>query len=64
MCNTQDSYCVFPSFSGATISIQETEISIAEGSDSQICIILENVFDGLERVVSVTLTTTAGTASK
>ena len=53
---------IFPSFSGATVSIQETEISIAEGTDGQICIVLENAFNGLERDVSVTLTTTAGTA--
>ena len=62
MCITQASYCVFPSFSGATVSIQETEISIAEGNTSQICIVLENVLGGLERDVSVTLTNTAGTA--
>ena len=53
--------CVFSS-SGATVSIQETEISIAEGTGGQICIVLENAADGLERDVSVTLTTTAGTA--
>ena len=54
---------MFPSFSGATLSIQETEISIAEGTDGQICIVLENTADGLERDIPVTLTTTAGTAS-
>ena len=54
---------VFPSFSGATVSIQETEISVTEGTDGQLCIVLENAADGLERDVSVTLTTIAGTAS-
>ena len=53
---------MFSYFSGATVSIQETEISIAEGIDGQICIVLENTAGGLERDVSVTLTTTAGTA--
>ena len=50
------------SFSGATISFQETEISVAEGTDGLICIVLENAADGLERDVSVILITTAGTA--
>ena len=54
---------MFPSFSGATVSIQQTEIDIAEGTDSQICIVLENAADGLERDVSLTLATTVGTAS-
>ena len=49
------------SFSGATLSIQETEISVTEGTDGQICIVLENAAAGLERGISVTLTTTAGT---
>ena len=44
------------------MSIQETEISITEGTSGEICIVLENVAGGLERNVSVTLTTTAGTA--
>ena len=48
-------------FSGATLSIQETEISVTEGTDGQICIVLENAAAGLERGISVTLTTTAGT---
>ena len=50
------------SLSGTTISFQETEISVAEGTDGQICIVLENAADGLERDVSVILITTAGTA--
>ena len=53
---------MFSSFSGATVSIQETEISIAEGTDGQICIVLENAAGGLERDVSVTLINTTGTA--
>ena len=51
-----------PSLSGATISIQETEISIVEETSGQICIVVENDDAELERDVSVTLTTTAGTA--
>ena len=65
MCNSQYTsclHCVFSSFSGATVSIQETEISIAEGTDGQICIVLENAAGGLERDVSVTLINTTGTA--
>ena len=54
---------MFPSFSGAAVSIQQTEIDIAEGTDSQICIVLENAADGLERDVSLTLATTVGTTS-
>ena len=45
---------------GAVVSIQETEISIIEGTSGEICIVLEN--GDLERNVSVILTTTAGTA--
>ena len=55
-------YNLFSSYLGATISIQEAEINIAEGNGSEICIVLENAADGLERDVSVTLTTTAETA--
>ena len=44
---------------GATVSIQATEISITEGTSGEICIVLEN--GELERNVTVTLTTTAGT---
>ena len=47
---------------GAAVSIQETEISITEGTSGEICIVLEN--GDLERNVSVTLTTTVGTAGK
>ena len=47
---------------GAIISIQETEISIIEGNSGEICIVLENVAGGLERNISLTLTTTTGTA--
>ena len=53
-----------PSLSGATISIQETEISIVEETSGQICIVVENDDAELERDVSVTKTTTAGTAGK
>ena len=49
-------------FAGATISIQETVIRITEGTNGPVCIVLESAMDGLERDVSVTLTTTAGTA--
>ena len=38
------------------------EISITEATSGEICIVLENVAGGLERNVSVTLTTTAVTA--
>ena len=55
-------YNLFLHTPGAIVSIQEPEISIAEGTGSEICIVLENAADGLERDVSVTLTTTAGTA--
>ena len=41
----------------------QAEISITEETSGQICIILETTSDGLERDVSVTLTTTDGTAS-
>ena len=51
------------SYSGTTISIQGTEISIVEESSGQICIVLESTADGLERNISVTLATIAGTAS-
>ena len=44
------------------MSILETEITITEGNSSEICIVLENVAGGLERDVSLTLTTTAETA--
>ena len=56
-------YNLLLSYPGATISIQETEISIAEETSGQICIILEHTSDGLERDVLVSLTSTAGTAS-
>ena len=56
-------YNLFSSYPGATVSIQEAEISITEETSGQICIILETTSDGLERDVSVTLTTTDGTAS-
>ena len=52
---------MFSSYSGAIVSIQETEISVPEDNGGQICIVLAT---GLERDISVTLTTTAGTASK
>ena len=55
---------LFSSYLGATISIQEAEINITEGNGGQICIVLENAADGLERDVSVTLNTTVGTAGK
>ena len=55
---------LFASYPGATISIQETEINIEETTSSQVCIVLENSAGGLERDVSVTLTTTARTAGK
>ena len=35
-----------------------------EGTSGQICIVLENAADGLESDVSVTLTTTTGTAGE
>ena len=54
-------YLLF-SILGATVSIQEAEISIPEGTSGEICIVLENVTGVLERNVSVTLTTTVGTA--
>ena len=54
-------YLVFPIL-GAVVSIQGTQINITEGTSGEICIVLENVAGGLERNVSVTLTTTAGTA--
>ena len=54
-------YNLFPSYSDASVSIQETEISVQEDIGGQICIILAT---GLERDISVTLTTTAETASK
>ena len=47
-----------------SIAIQESEISISEETSGQICIVLENAADELERDVSVTLTTTTGTAGK
>ena len=53
---------IFLSYSGVTVSIEETEIIISEETGGQICIVLENVSDGLERDVLVTLNTTAGTA--
>ena len=56
-------YNLLLSYPGATISIRETEISIAEETSGQICIILEHTSDGLERDVLVSLTSTAGTAS-
>ena len=54
------SFSLLNSHLGATVSIQETEISIMEGTSGEICIVLEN--GELERNVSVTLTTAAGTA--
>ena len=53
-------YCVLWIHVGAAASIQETDISIIEGTSGEICIVLEN--GDLERNLSVTLTTTAGTA--
>ena len=61
---TRTTLFLFLSYPGATVSIEEIEISIAEETGGQICIVLENVSDGLERDVLVTLNTTAGTASK
>ena len=55
---------MFPSYPGASLLIQETEISITEEISGQICIVLENAAGELERDISVTLTTTAGTAGK
>ena len=49
-------------FSGATFSIQETQITTTEGFSGEICIVLENIGNGLERNISVTLNTTSGTA--
>ena len=69
MCTTTFSYtdqsvllffCL--TFSGATLSIQEVEITITEGTCGQICIVLENIGNGLERNISVTLSITSGTA--
>ena len=61
---TLELYNLFPSYPGATVSIEQTEISIAEVTTDQICIVLENAAGGLERDVSVTLTTTTGTAGQ
>ena len=49
---------------GATLSIQETEITITEGTSGQICIVLENFGDGLDRSIFITLSTNSGTAGK
>ena len=58
--STSYAYLVVWIHVGAAVSIQETEISILEGTSGEICIVLEN--GDLERNVSVILTTTAGTA--
>ena len=55
---------MFPSYPGASVLIQETEISTTEEISGQICIVLENATGELERDISVILTTTAGTAGK
>ena len=55
---------MFPSYPGASLLILETEISTTEEISGQICIVLENAAGELERDISVTLTTTAGTAGK
>ena len=57
-------YNMFPSYPGASLLILETEISTTEEISGQICIVLENAAGELERDISVTLTTTAGTAGK
>lgn len=52
---------------GATVSLMSTEVSILEGDGGAmptvpVCVILEDVMDGLERDVALKLSTTTGTA--
>ena len=51
----------------ATVSLQDTELSVTEGNSGanrsvDVCVVLQDAMGGLEREITLTFTTTGGTA--
>ena len=61
--------CVSFSLTAATVRLERTSISIVEGNEGEsnlieVCVVLEDILDGLERELVFTLSVTLGTAGK